>query len=210
MWVKFIKFFQKKFRKKRGKFLKKLYPHIDELKILDLGGSESFWKETDIVCNFKNITILNIKKYENEYINQKNINTVIYDGKVIPFNNKSFDLIICNSVIEHVPIKNRKFFCDEIKRVGKKFFLQTPSYYFPLEPHFVMPFIHWLPKNIGFFLVNFSLWRILSNPNRKLINDYFFNTNLLKEKELKKYFTNSKIFKEKSFFMTKSYYVIDD
>ena len=210
MWVKFIKFFQKKFRKRRGIFLKKIYPKIGTFKILDLGGSSSFWKETDILSDYENITILNIKKYQNEYGENDKINTVIYDGKIIPFNNKSFDLIICNSVIEHVPIIDRKLFCSEIKRVGKNYFLQTPSFYFPFEPHFVMPFLHWLPKKVGYLFAHLSPWRILSRPDKHLIKDYFFNTNLLKENELKEYFKNSKILKEKFFLFTKSYYVIGD
>jgi len=208
MWVKFIKFFQKKFRKSRGIFLKQTYPKINTYKILDVGGSQSFWNEINILSNYKNLTILNIKEYQNEYENKDKINTVIYDGKTIPFKNQSFDLIICNSVIEHVSISHRKLFCKELMRVGKNYFLQTPSFYFPFEPHFVMPFLHWLPKNVGFLFAHLSPWRILSNPDKYLIKDYFYNTNLLKEAELKEYFKNSRIFKEKLFLMTKSYYVI--
>ena len=63
-WIKFIKFFQQPFRGKRGKILKKIYPDFMNLKILDLGGSESFWIESNIDINPKNITILNISNYQ--------------------------------------------------------------------------------------------------------------------------------------------------
>ena len=104
-WIKFIKFFQQPFRGNRGKILKKIYPDFMNLKILDLGGSESFWIESNIDINPKNITILNINNYQNEYSKLPGIKKLTYDGNKIPFEDKSYDLVICNSVIEHVEKK---------------------------------------------------------------------------------------------------------
>jgi len=207
IWSNFIKIFQSFFRKKRGVFLKKMYPDLSNLKILDLGGTESFWIQLGIKINPNNITIINIANYQEEYSKLLGIKKIIYDGKKIPFKDKTFDLVICNSVLEHVPLKQRFELCAEIQRVSKFYFIQTPSFYFPIEPHFVLPFIHWLPKKIGLYYLYLSPWKILSKPKKKTINDYFINTNLLKESDLVELFKNSKIFKEKFLFITKSYYV---
>lgn len=204
-WIKFIKFFQQPFRGKRGKILKKIYPDYKSLKILDLGGSESFWIESNIDINPENITILNISNYQKEYSKLPGIKKLTYDGNKIPFEDKSYDLVICNSVIEHVKKNQRIIFSKEIMRVGKKFFLQTPCFYFPIEPHFVLPLIHWLPKKVGYYFIYISPWKILGKPDKETINEYFFNTNLLKEDELVDLFKNAKIYKEKFLGLTKSY-----
>jgi ubiquinone/menaquinone biosynthesis C-methylase UbiE len=204
-WIKFIKFFQQPFRDKRGKILKKIYPDYKSLKILDLGGSESFWIELNIEINPENITILNISNYQKEYSKLPGIKKLTYDGNKIPFEDKSYDLVICNSVIEHVKKDQRIIFSKEIMRVGKKFFLQTPCFYFPIEPHFVLPLIHWLPKKVGYYFIYISPWKILVKPDKETINEYFFNTNLLKEDELVDLFKNAKIYKEKFLGLTKSY-----
>lgn len=204
-WIKFIKFFQQPFRGKRGKILKKIYPDYKSLKILDLGGSESFWIESNIEINPENITILNISNYQKEYSKLPGIKKLTYDGNKIPFEDKSYDLVICNSVIEHVKKDQRIIFSKEIMRVGKKFFLQTPCFYFPIEPHFVLPLIHWLPKKVGYYFIYISPWKILGKPDKETINEYFFNTNLLKEDELVDLFKNAKIYKEKFLGLTKSY-----
>jgi len=69
-------------------------------------------------------------------------------AKHLPFADKEFDLVYCSSVIEHVPPAHRAPFAKEIRRVGKATFVQTPAFSFPLEPHALLPFAHWLPPAI--------------------------------------------------------------
>lgn len=66
----------------------------------------------------------------------------------LPFAQGEFDLVYCSSVIEHVPPQRRRAFADEIRRVGRGWFVQTPAYSFPLEPHALLPFAQWLPVAI--------------------------------------------------------------
>ena len=44
--------------------------------------------------------------------------------------------------MEHVPPAERKALGKEMARVAKEVFCQTPARTFPLEPHFIMPFVH--------------------------------------------------------------------
>jgi SAM-dependent methyltransferase len=64
----------------------------------------------------------------------------------LPFAEDEFDLVHCSSVIEHVPPPHRAAFAAEVRRVGRGWFVQTPAYSFPLEPHSLLPFAHWLPS----------------------------------------------------------------
>jgi SAM-dependent methyltransferase len=63
----------------------------------------------------------------------------------LPFADGEFDLVYCSSVIEHVPPSRRPRFAAELRRVGRGWFVQTPAYSFPIEPHALLPGAHWLP-----------------------------------------------------------------
>ena len=66
----------------------------------------------------------------------------------LPFADGEFELVYCSSVIEHVPPSRRVAFAREIRRVGRGWFVQTPAWSFPLEPHALPPFAHWLPVGL--------------------------------------------------------------
>ena len=65
----------------------------------------------------------------------------------LPFGNNTFDVVISNHVIEHMP--NQKLHISEIARVLKRngvLYLATPNRFWILDPHYRLPFISWLPK----------------------------------------------------------------
>ena len=66
----------------------------------------------------------------------------------LPFADREFDLVYCSSVIEHVAPARRAAFAAELRRVGRGWLVQTPAWSFPLEPHSLLPFAHWLPSNL--------------------------------------------------------------
>jgi len=63
----------------------------------------------------------------------------------LAFADDEFDLVYCSSVVEHVPPARRAAFAAELRRVGRGWFVQTPAFGFPLEPHSLLPGAHWLP-----------------------------------------------------------------
>src|SRR5919204_1141271 len=65
--------------------------------------------------------------------------------KRLPFDDGAFDLAYASSVIEHVEPADRPAFAAEIRRVARGWFVQTPAWSFPIEPHALLPFAHWLP-----------------------------------------------------------------
>ena len=66
----------------------------------------------------------------------------------LPFDDGEFDLVYSSSVIEHVEPSRRAAFASEVRRVGRGWFVQTPAYSFPIEPHALLPFAHWLPVSL--------------------------------------------------------------
>lgn len=70
----------------------------------------------------------------------------VLDG--LPFGDGEFDLAYCSSVIEHVAPADRVAFAREVQRVARGWYVQTPAYSFPVEPHALLPFAHWLPPRL--------------------------------------------------------------
>ena len=70
----------------------------------------------------------------------------VLDG--LPFADGEFDLAYCSSVIEHVRLGDRAAFARELRRVARGWYVQTPAYSFPLEPHALLPLAHWLPPRL--------------------------------------------------------------
>jgi SAM-dependent methyltransferase len=66
----------------------------------------------------------------------------------LPFPDGAFDLAYSSSVIEHIPPARRAAFAAEVQRVARGFYVQTPARSFPVEPHALLPFAHWLPTGI--------------------------------------------------------------
>ena len=66
----------------------------------------------------------------------------------LPFESDEFDLVYSSSVIEHVAPSRRARFAAEIRRVGRGWFVQTPAFSFPIEPHALLPAAHWLPPRL--------------------------------------------------------------
>jgi SAM-dependent methyltransferase len=64
----------------------------------------------------------------------------------LPFADDEFDLAFSNSVIEHVD--DREAFAAEVMRVARGWWVQTPAFSFPVEPHALLPFAHWLPAPV--------------------------------------------------------------
>jgi SAM-dependent methyltransferase len=63
----------------------------------------------------------------------------------LPFDDRAFDLVYSSSVVEHIAPADREAFAREIRRVGRGWWVQTPAYSFPVEPHALLPVAHWLP-----------------------------------------------------------------
>jgi len=195
-----------KFRKKRFEFFLKELNVKHENTILDVGGSEQIW----IGSGFeKNVTLLNIEfKYYSKPF--KYIKCDATDMSVIP--DKSYDIVFSNSVIEHVGNEKRqRAFANEIERVAKTYWIQTPNKYFPIEPHFVFPFFQFLPQKIKTIVAlkwKFSHFKINNDTSEKLILLELSKIKLLSLSEIKELFPGSRIIKEKYFGLRKSLIVV--
>ena len=75
------------------------------------------------------------------------VTVVQSDGRDLPFADGAFDLGFSNAVVEHVAggRDGQRQFVGELCRVAGRVFVTTPNRWFPLDPHTLVPFAHWLP-----------------------------------------------------------------
>jgi SAM-dependent methyltransferase len=211
LWHRTIHALTRRFRERRGQFMVQHFPALRSLRICDLGGSNHFWEKLALNVPPHHITIYNISADETQGIegdDSGRIQVHLYDGRHIPVPDKAFDLLVCNSVLEHVPADQRAALAAEMRRVAKSVFCQTPAKSFPLEPHFLLPFVHWLPRKLGFWLIHVSPWRLLSRPSEETIHEYWWGTRLLDRREIEALFPEDSVVAERVLGFTKSYYVV--
>lgn len=204
----------------RRKRLANLMPLINQaferygaVKILDVGGTRQYWNIIDpSILESKKIHIT-LSNLHGEIIpdDENKFSYIEADGcNLDMFDDNYFHILHSNSVVEHVGDWHRMVqFAKEIKRVSRSYFVQTPNYWFPIEPHCMTPFFHWLPKPMRIQLVlYFSLgnWkRADSISSACYIVD---SARLLNKKMLAELFKDAHIKAEKIFGFTKSYMAI--
>lgn len=200
--------FMKIFRPKRAKKFAEEFPLIydESSQILDVGGALFPWSDLKPKANIK---ILNIEKPKNIPLDCK-WQYVQGDGTNLQYVNNQFDLVFSNSVIEHVGDWDKQVkFANEILRVGKQIYIQTPNKWFFIEPHLITVFIHWLPIHITCKLIRyFSIWGLVNKPSQERINQFWMDTRLLSYSEIKRLFPNCTITREKVLGLTKSFIIM--
>jgi ubiquinone/menaquinone biosynthesis C-methylase UbiE len=191
------------FRTKRLRQLCETFNITEDTEILDVGGSyPTFWKYSPIKPK---VTLLNPKPSWLECA-EPGFSTVVGDGRSLPFKDKSFDIVISNSVIEHLGcFREQQAFAKEIRRVGRRYWVQTPNRYFFIEPHFLAPMVHFLPRNTRKAVSRYvTWWGLTTHPTKQQVSDLVDEISLLSDREVRLLFPDSETIKEKWCGMTKS------
>jgi ubiquinone/menaquinone biosynthesis C-methylase UbiE len=193
-------------RRKRFAFFQSLLDGLERpVHILDIGGTEDYWKmmkldmQKDVF-----ITLLNLTQ---ETTALPNVKSIAGDARRLRFADLSFDVVYSNSVIEHVGSRlDQEQMAAEVRRVGKRYFIQTPNKNFPLEPHFLFPFFQFLPHKLRIVLLqNFNLGWFPKIADAAKAKEIVESIVLLNRKEFASMFPSASIYDEKLLGMTKSF-----
>jgi hypothetical protein len=160
--------FSSRMRRKRMRFFTEFVHYVIQrenrttITILDIGGTEIYWNNFPFSqfddIHFR-ITLINLK-YQDDNLGVMTLPDNVSIEKLIgnachldEFKDNELDIVHSNSVIEHVGgWEHIKAMASEIRRVGRYYFVQTPNYWFLIEPHFVLPFFQFLPRPIGVWI----------------------------------------------------------
>jgi SAM-dependent methyltransferase len=193
------------FRKQRMQHFFKSLHITSKTKILDVGGAPWVWMiAAELGLPEPQITILNIFPEHRQLA--PNMRWVVGDGCDLPFADKEFDVVFSNSVIEHLGTHESQLaFAREIERVGREYWVQTPDPRFFIEPHYLAPFIHWLPVNHRRKVARYgTMWGLITQPDKKVIEDRLKEIRLIPPAEFGRMFPNAEVINERFLGMPKS------
>jgi len=192
---------------KRMMFFRDLIAPLKKpLKVLDVGGEKDFWNRLGFGNDAAlDLTIINTSDYHLASQDPRHIHGDARD--LSRFKDKEFDIVFSNSVIEHVgELEDQKKMAREVQRVGKHYFVQTPNYYFPMEPHFLFPGYQFLPLAIRVWLLrHYDLGFMKRTKDKTQALSVVKSVKLLKQKQLQELFPKASLKKEKFLGLTKSY-----
>jgi hypothetical protein len=179
----------------------------DVKRVLDLGGKPSFWRDSTILNRPLEITCLNLRAEPGaQQVGQAAIEMVVGDATDPPVDPAAYDLVFSNSVIEHVGGPDAIGAFARVTRRGTRYFLQTPNRWFPVEPHFVLPFHFLLPRRVKAAVV---MWWD-RGPRRRSYRDALERVDsihLLTRRELELLFPDATIVVDRKWFLPKSFMV---
>lgn len=212
--------FRKRAREKRAQIFRASFAITRNTKILDLGSEDG----SSIAAVLRGMAVspkqVYIADIDAEIVGKGRerfgfIPTVIPESGTLPFDDGYFDIVYCSSVIEHVTVpktrvwaikSGREFrraaqaqqlaFAQEIRRLGKRYFVQTPNRRFPIESHTWLPFVGYLPRN----------WqlRVLSVSNRFWVKRTNPDWHLLTISDMRRLFPDAAITSERFLGLSKS------
>jgi SAM-dependent methyltransferase len=164
-------------------------------RILDVGSG--YGDALECFNRVNPIVALDLQGYESEWLEQPNVEVRQGDGTELDYDEGEFAAVFSNSVIEHVPKDLQPAFAAEIRRVGVRYFVQTPNRYFAIEPHYQFPFFQFLPL------------RLQRSLNRRFTLGWqkkgeWEEITLLSARQLKRLFPDAEIHRERVFGLTKS------
>ena len=179
------------------------------LRLIDIGGTVRFWEQrgwsdrADV-----DITLVNLTAERSPF---PHIRSVAGDAtRLAQFADREFDVAFSNSVIEHLfTYESQAAMAREVQRVAGAYWVQTPNYWFPMEPHFHVPGWQWLPEGVRIRLLQRRRcgWRGPC-PERAKATQLVREVRLMTRRELRHCFPEAEIWPERIGGLVKSWVAI--
>lgn len=168
-------------------------------RILDVGAGAGAALERFNTTN--EIVAVDLEPLQSEWMEAANVTVQVADATRLPYGEGEFPVVFSSSVIEHIPKELQAAFASEVRRVGRRYYVQTPNRYFPIEPHYQVPFFQFLPERARRALnKRFTLgWKEKGK---------WEEINLLSARDLRRLFPDGEIHRERVCGLTKSLMVV--
>jgi Methyltransferase domain len=174
-------------------------------RVPDMGGGAFFW---DLALSeglpLPRVTVLNIRPAGDQA--RSFLKWTVGDACQTQLPDNSFDMVFSNSLVEHLrDFKTQRLFADEVRRLAPRYFVQTPNKRFPMEPHFMTPFVHWLPRDIRRrMLRKFTVWGLVARPSQAYCDGLSEEIELLSRQQMQQLFPEATLVSERFLGVPKS------
>lgn len=201
-----------KFRRARVEMLSEMIDDVvrknGECRIIDIGGTENFWSVWQDLIDWTNVRIT--------CVNHDPADASATDAPVVAqkgdardlseFADNSFDIVFSNSVIEHVGRwSDMEAMAANVRRLAPRYLVQTPYFWFPIEPHARTPLLHWVPHSLSYRIVmmkDCGSWKRRETVRSAILT--LESAVLLDEVQMKTLFPDARLVRERAFGLVKS------
>jgi hypothetical protein len=136
-------------RRRFERFMTEMRP-TDADTILDVGVTDTTWRSGNFLearypwpARITAVGLGPMPSFERAF---PSVAFVAGDGRGLPFADGAFAIGFSNAVVEHVGSRDdQRRFVAELVRTCRRVFIATPNAGFPIDPHTLLPFVHWLP-----------------------------------------------------------------
>lgn len=195
--------------------IQKILDRKGSCEIVDLGGTETYWKiGEDFIRKNRGRLHFTVVNTEAETIRDSALFSFVHgsatDARL--FEGRTFDFAHSNSVIEHVGVwSDMQDFAANTRRLAPRYYVQTPNYWFPYEPHFRTPAFQYLPERVRVALImRFSLGFFRRIEDRAEAEDIIYHHRLLSTRQMQRLFPDAAVTHEKFKVLNKSVIAIRD
>jgi hypothetical protein len=189
-------------RLRRWSRLKEEFPDLDEMDVLDLGGTTTFWRRSPV--RPRSVTVVNLDA-PGEGLPW--VTPITGDACNAPelLGGRTFDLVLSNSLIEHLGGHyQRATFAAVARSMAPHYAIQTPYRYFPIEPHWLFPGQQFLPLSARVWLApRWPLGHTHGWPSAQA-RDEVMSTELLSLTDMRAYFPDARVIWERFMGLPKS------
>lgn len=202
--------FSNRMRSRRFQLFERLVADLPKpIRLLDVGGTNEFWHNRGWAGDDRyRITLLNLGTQERRW---DNIESVAGDAcDLSRYGDGTFDVAFSNSVIEHLfTLENQRRMAAEVARVARCYWVQTPNFWFPIEPHFHVVGWQWMPRSMRINLIRRRRcgWRGPC-PDPKVAEAAVDEVRLMSANELRRAFPDGRLLRERFVGCTKSFIVV--
>lgn len=190
-------------RARRWQWLVDTFPDLDEMSVIDLGGSLSTWERAPVRA--RHVHVVNVSAPPAEVPGWAEVERG--DACALPSHiaRRRYDLVFSNSVIEHVGGHERRLrFAETVRSLSERYWVQTPYRYFPVEPHWLFPGLQFLPVALRARIAH--RWPLAYTPGRPkaAVLRTVLWTELIDRTQLRHYFPDAQVRSERVAGLTKS------
>jgi hypothetical protein len=158
-----------RFHAARARLFVELLRPVEGARLLDLGGAEGSLAARICAHVPLDVTVADTSADHRAAVLDRGFRHVLLDeAQPLPFEPGEFDVVLCNSVIEHVTLPKERCsvharvdeaewrsesrasqqrFARQIMQLATSYFVQTPHRHFPIEQHVHAPFVQYLSHN---------------------------------------------------------------
>jgi hypothetical protein len=127
-------------------------------RVIDVGGTYAFWHtwRAEVDWTRTDVTCVNLDPAHYAHGRDETRVTMMQGDacNLAGIADGAFDVAFSNSVIEHVGgWRQMAAMAAEVRRIAPRYLVQTPYFWFPVEPHARTPLLHWLPRSWAYRIV---------------------------------------------------------